>query len=48
VIGSGRDGTLRIPASLAPTLPAVVSLRVMILNAYGKAYELDKVFRLVP
>ena len=48
VLGTGREGTLRVPASIARTLPAVVSLRVMILNANGKAYALDKVFRLVP
>jgi len=37
---------MKIPASIAKKYPAVMSLRVAILNANGKAYILDKVFRL--
>ncbi len=48
VAGTGRQGTLQIPASIAHKLPAVVSVRVQILNANGKAYELDRAYRLVP
>jgi hypothetical protein len=48
VIGSGREGTLQIPRSIVNTFPAVFSLRLAALNANGKAYILDKVFRLVP
>jgi hypothetical protein len=47
VAGTGREGTLRIPADIAKKLPAVLSMRVMILNANGKAYELDRAYRLV-
>jgi len=48
VIGTGREGTMNIPASIADRYPAVISVRVALLNAYGKAYVLDKVYRLVP
>jgi hypothetical protein len=48
VVGVGTDGTLRIPASIAHKLPAVTSLHVSILNANGKAYVIDRVYRLVP
>lgn len=47
VVGTGREGTLAIPSSIASKFPAVVSLRVLLLNANGKAYTLDKVYRLV-
>ena len=47
VAGTGREGTLRIPASVANKLPGVVFLRAAILNANGKAYTTDKVYRLV-
>src|SRR5579883_699903 len=47
VIGTGREGTLRIPHSIANHYPAVMSVRVALLNAYGKAYVIDKVYRLV-
>ncbi len=50
--GTGRDGTLNIPTSVflnqIPKFPAVLSLRVAFLNANGKAYTLDRAFRLVP
>jgi Domain of unknown function (DUF5060) len=48
VVGTGKDGTLTLPRSLANQYPAVVSLRVMLLNANGKAYTLDKVYKLTP
>jgi hypothetical protein len=48
VVGSGREGTLALPRSLANQYPATVSLRLMLLNANGKAYALDKVYRLTP
>lgn len=48
VAGTGREGTLHIPSTLAHKMPAVVSLRVQILNANGKAYALDRAYRLVP
>ena len=48
VVGMGKEGLLKIPQAIAHQFPAVMSLRVMILNANGKAYTLDKVYRLVP
>lgn len=48
VAGTGREGTLRIPASMVHKLPGTLSLRVSILNANGKAYAIDKVYRLMP
>ena len=47
VIGTGKEGTFRIPSNLTPRLPASLAVRVMILNANGKAYAIDKVYRLV-
>jgi hypothetical protein len=48
VAGSGREGTLHIPASIVHKLPGTLSVRVSILNANGKAYVVDKVYRLGP
>ena len=48
VVGTGREGTLTLPRSLANQYPATVSLRLMLLNANGKAYALDRVYRLTP
>ena len=48
VAGAGREGMLVLPRSLASRYPAVVSLRLMLLNANGKAYTLDKVYKLIP
>jgi hypothetical protein len=48
VVGSGREGTMQIPKSIAAHLPGVIAVRANILNANGKAYVVDKVYRLVP
>lgn len=48
VVGTGPEGSLQIPANLYRSLPAVLSLRVAAINANGKVYQADKVFRLVP
>ncbi|MEO8050702.1 MAG: DUF5060 domain-containing protein [Acidobacteriota bacterium] len=48
VAGTGREGTLAIPKSLANRYPAVMSLHLMLLNAAGKAYTLDRVYKLTP
>lgn len=48
VVGAGREGTLHIPPSIVKNFPAVLSLRLAVVNANGKAYVLDKVYRLVP
>lgn len=46
VIGTGATGTLQIPANLAKLFPAVFNMRIYALNAVGKVYAVDKVFRL--
>jgi Domain of unknown function (DUF5060) len=48
IVGTGREGTLAIPKSLASRYPAVMSLHLMLLNANGKAYALDRVYKLSP
>jgi hypothetical protein len=48
VVGTGTEGTLRLPASFSERLPAVMALRVSLLNANGKVYVIDRAFRLVP
>jgi hypothetical protein len=48
VAGTGSEGTLHIPREIVHKLPGTLSLRVSILNANGKAYVIDKVYRLGP
>lgn len=48
VVGTGSQGTLHIPKEIVHKLPGTLSLRVSILNANGKAYVIDKVYRLGP
>jgi len=48
VIGTGKEGTLKVPASIVKNFPAVLSLHANIVNANGKAYMVDRIFRLVP
>ena len=46
VIGQGKEGTFQIPANIVDRFPASLAVRILILNANGKAYELDRVYRL--
>ena len=46
ILGTGAQGTLRIPPDIATRYPAVLSIRVNALNANGKAYSADKVYQL--
>src|SRR5579871_1337888 len=46
VVGVGREGLLKIPPEIAHNMPASLVLHVSILNANGKAYTIDKVYRL--
>lgn len=48
VIGTGKEGTLKVPPSIVKNLPAVLSLHANIVNANGKAYMVDRILRLVP
>ncbi len=45
VVATGSEGTLRIPPSIIKKYPAVLNMRVTALNANGKAYALDRVYR---
>jgi hypothetical protein len=46
VLGAGLEGEMRIPAGIAKLYPAVMSLRLAGMNANGKVYFFDKVYRL--
>ncbi|HLJ15714.1 MAG TPA: DUF5060 domain-containing protein [Bryobacteraceae bacterium] len=48
VVGTGPEGTFRVPPQLVINFPALLNLRVSALNANGKAYQLDKVYKLAP
>jgi hypothetical protein len=48
VLGTGREGELHIPPGIAKTLPNVLSLRLVGMNANGKIYVVDKVYTLTP
>jgi hypothetical protein len=48
VVGTGREGEFAFPRVLLDKPEGVVSLRLNVLNALGKAYTLDKVYRLIP
>ena len=46
VLGTGKEGTLTVPANIVKAVPNVLSLRVAAMNANGKVYLLDKVMKL--
>ena len=46
VLGTGAQGTFRLPPDIATRFPGVLSVRVSALNANGKAYAADKVYQL--
>jgi Domain of unknown function (DUF5060)/Protein of unknown function (DUF4038) len=46
VLGTGSPGTFVVPASIAESFPAVLSVHVTALNANGKAYQMDRVYEL--
>jgi hypothetical protein len=48
VIGTSRESMLKVPASIVKNFPAVLSLHANIVNANGKAYLVDRIFKLVP
>jgi hypothetical protein len=48
VVGTGREGEFAFPRALLDKPEGVVSLKLNVLNALGKAYTLDKVYRLIP
>ncbi len=48
VLGVGSFGNFTIPPDLIQPGVETLSLRLLAINANGKAYELDKVYRLLP
>ena len=48
VIGTGASGTLQLPKMFAATSPTVMSVRVYGINANGKVYFTDRIYRAVP
>lgn len=43
VLGTGAEGTFRIPSTISGDYPAVMNLRVAAMNALGKVYFVDRV-----
>ena len=48
LLGVGPSGNFTLPKEFLRESGATLNLRVLAINANGKAYELDKVFRLAP
>lgn len=48
VLGYGKSGTFRIPKDIVTKYPGVLSLRLSAINANGKIYSIDKIYKLVP
>ncbi|MCS6951796.1 MAG: DUF4038 domain-containing protein [Bryobacteraceae bacterium] len=46
VLATGQEGQMRIPPALAARYPAVFNLRLAAMNANGKIYILDRVYKL--
>jgi hypothetical protein len=46
VLGTGQDGEMTIARGVANTYPAVLNLRLAGLNANGKVYFADKIYKL--
>jgi len=48
LLGVGPSGNLTVPKDLIKAPGSTLNLRLLAINANGKAYELDKVYRLGP
>ena len=48
VMGTGTQGTFRVDKALTAKSPTVLNIRVHGMNANGKVYVLDRIFRLNP
>ncbi|HEX4277535.1 MAG TPA: putative collagen-binding domain-containing protein, partial [Bryobacteraceae bacterium] len=46
VIGTGANGTLRVPANIARNYPAALHIRIFGMNGLGKVYALDRNYTL--
>jgi hypothetical protein len=47
VLGTGAEGSFTVPPNIVKTLPNVLALHLVGMNANGKIYIIDKVLRLV-
>ncbi len=48
LLGLGSSGTFSVPKELLKQPGSTLSVRVLAINAVGKAYEIDKVYTLTP
>jgi hypothetical protein len=48
LLGLGSSGNFTIPKELLKASGSTLNIRLLAINANGKAYELDKVYRLTP
>jgi hypothetical protein len=48
VLGTGAEGTMRLLRNIAQSLPAVLNVRLYGMNASGKVYVVDRIYRLAP
>ncbi len=46
IIGTGANGTFRIPANIARDYPAALHVRILAMNGLGKVYALDRNYTL--
>lgn len=48
LLGLGSSGNFTVPKEFLTERGSTLHIRLLAINAYGKAYELDKVYRLTP
>lgn len=48
VIGTGPEGTWQLRSNMAKKMPAVMNVRLYGLNANGKLYFIDRIYRVTP
>ena len=48
VLATGPSGTFTLPKALLKQPSATLNLRLLAINANGKAYEVNRVYRLAP
>ena len=46
VLGTGAEGTFRVPKSIVRQSPGLLNLRLLGMNALGKVYSVNRVFKL--
>jgi hypothetical protein len=46
ILGTGQHGSMKLPHDLARNYPAVMNLRLYGMNALGKVYALDRIYKL--